>query len=110
MLDWQTFIAIGAFAVAGITLLAKLLDKSLSIREHDEFRKGIERTTDGMKDEYLSLIRELQGQTRREIDKLENRLTFMDQTKPSVGQLQDTSTGLKEQISEIKNRINKQSP
>jgi len=87
-MDWQTILMGG---VAVVALLSRSFDKSLSIREHDEFRKGIERTTDGLQQEY-----------RREIDRLEARLLLIEQTRPTAGELQQISTGIKEQISELK--------
>ena len=97
MLDWSTVAAIGALIVSGIVMFTNMFDKSLTIREHDEYRKGVERTTDGLEEQF-----------RREIDKLEDRLNFMDQTKPSVGQLEDATKNLKGQLDELKARVNRE--
>jgi len=95
--DWPILIALGAFAVSVLTLVSKFLDKSLTIREHDEYRKGVERTTDGLQEQFW-----------REFDKLESRLNFIDQTKPSSGQLQDATSNLKEQLAELKAKLNRE--
>ena len=49
MSDWPLVLAIGAIAISGLSLLAKLLDKSLSIREHEEY-KGQEKQKDELRD------------------------------------------------------------
>ena len=35
-MDWQTVLSIGALILAGMTLLSRTFDKSLSIREHED--------------------------------------------------------------------------
>jgi len=97
LVDFQTLISFTAIGLAVLTLLARMLDKGLSIRQHDEYRKGAERTTDG-----------LQTQFWREFDKLETRLNHIDQTKPTVGQLQDATSNLKEQLGELKAKLNRE--
>ena len=94
MLDWSAVAAIGALLISVVVMFKSMFDKSLTIREHDEYRKGVERTTDG-----------LQTQFQREIDKIEGRLNFMDQSKPSVGQLEDATKNLKEQLKELKDKL-----
>ena len=93
-MEWQSLLAIGAVGIAAISLLDRLLDKSLSIREHDEYRKGVERTTDGLRNEYI-----------REIDRMDGRLNTIEQTRPTASELQSVSTGLQNQITEIKQII-----
>ena len=66
-MDGQTLMAIGAMAIAAISLLARLMDKSLSIREHDEFRSNI-------KDQF----REVREQHVRDIARLEDRLKTIE--------------------------------
>jgi hypothetical protein len=90
-LDSQTILASLLALIAGLAFVDRLLNKSLSIREHDEYRSGMTRTTDGIQDAY-----------RREIDRLENRLLIIEQTRPTAGELQQVSTSLKEQIVELK--------
>lgn len=68
-MDGQTLMAIGAMAIAAISLLARLMDKSLSIREHDEFRSNI-------KDQF----REVREQHVRDVARLEDRLKTIERT------------------------------
>ena len=80
--DWQTFLAIGALAVAGFTLIAKLLDNSLSVREHEEFKEH----------------------TRRDVERIEKRIELIEQTRPSSGELKGITDGLKDQLRELKTK------
>ena len=68
-MDGQTLMAIGAMAIAAISLLARLMDKSLSIREHDEFRSNI-------KDQF----REVREQHVRDVARLEDHLKTIERT------------------------------
>jgi len=61
-MDWQSIIAIGALVIATLSFLDRRLDKSLSIREHEEFRKNVE-----------AEFTEVRTQVRRDIDRIENR-------------------------------------
>lgn len=73
----DTAIAIGAAAIAVITLFIKLFDKSLSIREHDEFRQALR--------DQFALMNE---QIKRDINRLEHRLDVIEQTRPTTGELE----------------------
>jgi hypothetical protein len=65
-MDWQTIIAIGAIAMSAISILARAFDKSLSIREHEEFSKNVHRDT----------------------DRIERRIELIEQTRPTTGELE----------------------
>ena len=73
-MDGQTLMAIGAMAIAAISLLARLMDKSLSIREHDEFRSNI-------KDQF----REVREQHVRDVARLEDQLKTIERTANKTG-------------------------
>jgi len=75
--DWTAFVGIAALAVSLFAILSRALDKSLSIREHEEFRGN-------MKDQF-SLIRE---QAKRDGDRIEKRLDVLEQTRPTTGELE----------------------
>ena len=94
LMDWQTILAIGALALAAFSFLSRTLDKSLSLREHDEYRKGAERTNDGLQREFW-----------REVDRLEQRLNIIEQTRPTAGELKSTADSFKEQLSEMKQQM-----
>jgi predicted RNA-binding protein with RPS1 domain len=76
-LNLDTAIAIGAAIIAVITLFSKLMDKSLSIREHDEFRRSVERDSD-KKDH----------QRERDFDELKEQIKILQQTRPTTGELE----------------------
>ena len=68
-MDGQTLMAIGAMAIAAISLLARLMDKSLSIREHDEFRNNIKEQFHEVREQHV-----------RDISRLEDRLKTIERT------------------------------
>jgi hypothetical protein len=68
--DLSILIAIGALVVSAASYFSKTLDKSLSIREHDEFRKAV----DGR-------FNDLVDQSRREIDQIQTRLHDLEKLK-----------------------------
>jgi acetylornithine deacetylase/succinyl-diaminopimelate desuccinylase-like protein len=76
-MDWQSVIAIGALLVAGVSFLARSFDKSLSIREHEEFRNSIR--------DQISQVR---LDTRRDDDRLEDRIKVLETTRPTTGELE----------------------
>jgi hypothetical protein len=75
--DWETVLSLGALSVAVLAALSRVLDKSLSIREHNEF-----------KDRVIKLIDDNLGRVERELDKLEDRLKVIEQTRPTTGELE----------------------
>jgi hypothetical protein len=76
-LDWQTIIAIGALVVSVFTALSKNFDKSLSIREHEEFRNSMKGDTAQVRADY-----------HRDDDRLEKRIEILEQTRPTTGELE----------------------
>jgi hypothetical protein len=65
-MDWQIAIAIGAFAVAVFSLLIRAFDRSPTIREHDK----------------------LEELMHKEIDRIENRIIRIEDTRPTAGELE----------------------
>jgi BMFP domain-containing protein YqiC len=76
-MDWQVVLSIGALLIAGISLLARSFDKSLSIREYEEFRSSIR--------DQISQVR---LDTRRDDDRLEDRIKILEATRPTTGELE----------------------
>lgn len=76
-MDWQTVIAVGALVVAAVGVLSRAFDKSLSIREHEEFRNSIRLEMDRLRHNY-----------ERETNRLEDRLTVLETTRPTTGELE----------------------
>jgi methylthioribose-1-phosphate isomerase len=90
-MEWQSLLAIGAVGIAALSLLDRLLDKSLSLREHEEYRKGVERSMDTMRNEYI-----------RELDRIDKHISIIEQSRPTASELQNVSSGLQNQITEVK--------
>lgn len=90
MLDWQTLIAIIAMGVAAITLLLRLVGGSLTRNEHNEFR-----------DQVLREFGNWATGFRRDIDRLENMITKLDQTKPTTGELDRTARSLEARLASL---------
>ncbi len=82
MNDWIPFIALGALAVSLITAVSKSLDKNLSIREHESHRDAMQ----------------------RDIDRVESRLSHIEQTRPTTGELEILAEALNKRIDEL-NRL-----
>jgi hypothetical protein len=76
-MDWQLVIAIGAMMLAGIGVLSRAFDKSLSIREHEEFKKAIEREMSQMRNDY-----------KHDDNRLEDRIKVLESTRPTTGELE----------------------
>ena len=92
-MGWEIVVAVGALFLSAIAIVIRTFDKSLSVREHDEFKKGVERALDGV-----------QRESWRELDKLEERIKILEQTRPTTGELSGLTTGIKEQLDEVKTR------
>jgi flagellar motility protein MotE (MotC chaperone) len=82
--DWQAVIAIGALLVAGIGVLSRAFDKSLSIREHEEFRNAMRAEMDRMR----CGVQQLTQQAQRDDDRLEERIKVLESTRPTTGELE----------------------
>jgi flagellar motility protein MotE (MotC chaperone) len=70
--------------VAGIGVLSRAFDKSLSIREHEEFRNAVRAEMDRMR----SGIQQSIDQSRRDDDRLEDRIKVLESTRPTTGELE----------------------
>jgi hypothetical protein len=63
-----------------------MFDKSLSIREHEEFRLSIKGDISQMRADY-----------KRDDDRLEDRVKILEQTRPTTGELNARIGGKGEQ-------------
>ncbi len=82
MIDWTTFAAVGAMLFAAASLLSRLLDKSLSIREHEAYKDAVQ----------------------RDIHRVETRLAHLEQTRPTTGELEILAEALNKRIDQL-NRV-----
>jgi hypothetical protein len=76
-LDWQIGLAFGALLVGAAGFLSRSFDKSLSIREHEEYRNSMLRNLEDIRTSY-----------RRECDRLEDRIKVLEQTRPTTGEIE----------------------
>ena len=83
MSDWTTIAAEVAAIFAGITLLSRVFDKSLSIREYEAYREAI----------------------ARDIQRVEGRLNQIERTRPTTGELEILAESLNKRIDEL-TRVN----
>ena len=74
MNDWVLFGSIIAILISLIALLDRLSGKSLSLREHEEFKSTV----------------------HRDHKRIEERIAILEQTRPSNEQLKDATVALKE--------------
>ncbi len=79
MSDWTIIISIGALILSALTILGKAFDKNLSIREHEAYKSAVE----------------------RDIARVENRLSQIEGTRPTTGELEILSESLNKRIDEL---------
>ena len=63
--------------MAGIGFMARTFDKSLSIREHEEFKNSVIRDLSQVRYDY-----------KRDDDRLEDRIKVLEATRPTTGELE----------------------
>lgn len=107
---WTNFIAIGGVLLAAVTLLSRLLDKSLSIREHEEYKKGVMQQIDLLtrRQEERLVIREFEAwihQVRIDVGRIEDQIKVLDQTKPTTGELDRAVKAIDARLSVMEDRI-----
>jgi flagellar motility protein MotE (MotC chaperone) len=87
--DWlPLLIGIGGLAIAAISTISRSFDKSLSIREHDEFRKNVDAAIAETRRAYQRDMDELRESSKREVNNLLDRIKVIEQTRPTTGELQ----------------------
>ena len=76
-MDYQLVIALGALLVSVLVAFSRTMDKSLSIREHEEFSKNTKERIEGLKQDFI-----------RDVTRVEHRLDYIEQTRPTTGELE----------------------
>jgi hypothetical protein len=79
--DWSTVVAIGALIIAALVAVRSALNEGISVREYVEFKERM----------------------NRDIDRIEIQVRFIEQTRPSSGQLQDAINNIKDQLRNMRN-------
>ncbi len=80
--------AIGALMVAGVGVLARTFDKSLSLREHEEFRMATRIELDRLRADLRNEIERMRLQRERDNDVALDRIKTLEQTRPTTGELE----------------------
>ena len=65
-MDWQLLIAVVALGSSALMFFSNILDKSLSIREHEEYKSHV----------------------TRELDSILDRIKVVETTRPTTGELE----------------------
>jgi hypothetical protein len=73
----SSYIALGAVLISALSLAAQMLGKSLSIREHEEFRNNVKDSLREIKSDYI-----------RDDARLEERVKILEQTRPTTGEIE----------------------
>ena len=98
-MDWETVSALGAMIIAAVALLSRSFDKSLSIREHEEFRGKVNDQFRQNRDDVNRQLDQIRENVNRQIDQalttadrehtaLLERIKVLEQTRPTTGELQ----------------------
>ena len=69
-MDWHSIIEVGAILIAGIAMMGKFFDKSLSRSEHEEFRRATDRQIDQLREDC-----------KRETDGLDERVRYLERNQ-----------------------------
>ncbi len=110
IINLNTLIALGALMIAGIAMFMKWSDKSLSLREHQEFKETTRERLENLNEEQRKRleIREFiqwREQINRDFDRLEEDLRIVDATKPSAETLQEAMKAVMARVTHIEDMI-----
>jgi biopolymer transport protein ExbB/TolQ len=106
----NTLIALGALVVSVLIVLSRAFDKNLTLREHEEYKKGImdRLERDRIHIEERLVIREFEAWVtsfRRDVDRIEEIARTLDRTKPTTGELQAATKALEDRIISMEERL-----
>jgi hypothetical protein len=86
--DYQLVIAIGALLVSMLVAFSRTMDKSLSIREHEEFSKNTKEQIERLRQDAIRDTQGIKTDFNRDVDRIEKRLDYIEQTRPTTGELE----------------------
>lgn len=87
-MDYQLVIAIGALLVSVLVAFSRTMDKSLSIREHEEFSKNTKEQIERLRQDAIRDTFGIKTDFNRDVDRIEKRLDYIEQTRPTTGELE----------------------
>ena len=93
-MDWQTLVALFAVAMAGITLLDRLLGRGLSIREHEAYKTGVEQ-------QHKDSV----AQTQREIDMIREEIKLLQAKVPTTGELDKVTHAMEQRLDRLEDQL-----
>jgi flagellar biosynthesis/type III secretory pathway chaperone len=108
--NFNTIIALAAVLVALSAFFMKMFDKSLSLREHVEYSRAIENELKQIRErQSLRLeIREFNDwriQIYKDLDTLEQDLKFVEQTRPTAGELKMATEAVSQRLTRIEDIV-----
>jgi hypothetical protein len=108
--NFNTLIALGALIIAAAAMFAKMMDKSLSIREHEVFKGGVDARLSELSsglDERLEIreFSEWREVVTRDFDRLEGDLKIIETTRPTSGELEMASRAVSARLSVIEEMV-----
>jgi hypothetical protein len=108
--DLMPLLALAALAMSLLTLVGRAFDKSLSIREHEVFKSGVENRLKELADRLDKMapskrIKNLKEDLLRDLERIERRLILIESTRPSNSELQTTSSTLSKRLDDTQSRI-----
>lgn len=110
IINLNTLIALGALMIAGIAMFMKWSDKSLSLREHQEFKETTRERLESLTAEQKKRLEireftEWREQVNRDFDRLEADLRIIDETKPSAETLEEAMRAITARVSHLEAMI-----
>ena len=85
MPDPYIFISFLALGLSTLGFVSRMIDKNLSIREHDAYREAV----------------------ARDLHRIETRLQHIEQNRPTTGELQIVVNSFNKRLDEIKDGISR---
>jgi hypothetical protein len=98
------------FINSGAAKLEELRKEMLTLREHAEFKRGIDTRLTGFdkalqKKAPTKRIKEYKKDMLRDSKRLSRRLDLIESSRPTTGELKGTADGIKEQLLALERRI-----
>ena len=121
--DWTIIIASGGLIASIFVIFSRMFDKSLSIREHEQFRRAMETAIADLttiqrtkldlqafadwREQFRDDLAVMRDHFRHQIDRLDELLRTLDRVKPTTSELETAASYLKENIQRIEREMGK---
>ncbi len=121
--NWTIIIALGGLIASTFVILSRMFDKSLSIREHEQFRRAMETAIADLttiqrtkldlqafadwREQFRDDLAVMRDHFRHQIDRLDELLRTLDRVKPTTSELETAASYLKANIQRIEREMGK---